>query len=34
MKSIQYLALPLLAASLVMTGCASRKPAATVEVRN
>ena len=31
MKSIQYLALPLLAASLVMTGCASRKPAATVE---
>ena len=27
---IQYLALPLLAASLVMTGCASRKPAADV----
>ncbi|MEN8411243.1 peptidoglycan-associated lipoprotein Pal [Acinetobacter bereziniae] len=31
MKAIQYLTLPLLAASLVMTGCASRKPAATVE---
>ena len=31
MNSIKYLALPLLAVSLVMTGCASRKPAATVE---
>ncbi len=28
MKALKYLALPLLAASLVMTGCASRKPAA------
>lgn len=28
MNTLKYLALPLLAASLVMTGCASRKPAA------
>lgn len=31
MNSIKYLALPLLAVSLVMTGCASRKPTANVE---
>ncbi|WP_445115429.1 peptidoglycan-associated lipoprotein Pal [Acinetobacter sp. WZC-1] len=30
MNTLKYLALPLLAASLVMTGCASRKPAAEV----
>ncbi|MBD0120596.1 peptidoglycan-associated lipoprotein, partial [Acinetobacter baumannii] len=29
MKSIKYLAFPLLSAALVMTGCASRKPATT-----
>lgn len=29
MKSIKYLALPLLSVALVMTGCASRKPATT-----
>ena len=29
MKSIKYLALPFLSVALVMTGCASRKPAAT-----
>ena len=29
MKSMKYLALPLLSAALVMTGCASRKPAST-----
>ena len=31
MKSIKYLALPFLAVSLVMTGCANRKPAAMIE---
>ena len=31
MKTLQYLALPLLAASLVMTGCASRKPAGNIQ---
>jgi len=31
MNTLKYLALPLLAASLVMTGCASRKPAANIE---
>jgi peptidoglycan-associated lipoprotein len=30
MKSIKYLAFPLLSVALVMTGCASRKPATTV----
>ena len=30
MNTIKYLALPLLAVSLVMTGCASRKPAAEI----
>lgn len=34
MNKLKYLALPLLAASLVMTGCASRKPAATIETGN
>ena len=31
MKSIKLLALPILATALVVTGCASRKPAATIE---
>ena len=31
MKSIKLLALPILATTLVVTGCASRKPAATIE---
>ena len=31
MNAIKLLALPLLTASLVMTGCANRKPASTVE---
>ena len=30
MNTLKYLALPLLAVSLVMTGCASRKPAAEI----
>lgn len=30
MQSIKYLAFPLLALSLVMTGCASRKPAVDI----
>jgi peptidoglycan-associated lipoprotein len=31
MKSIKLLALPILATALVVTGCASRKPSATIE---
>ena len=34
MIKLKYLALPLLAVSLVMTGCASRKPAANIEAGN
>ena len=34
MNKLKYLALPLLATSLVMTGCASRKPAANIEAGN
>ena len=34
MNKFKYLALPLLAVSLVMTGCASRKPAANIEAGN
>ena len=34
MNKLKYLALPLLAVSLVMTGCASRKPAANIEAGN
>lgn len=34
MNKLKYLALPILTVSLVMTGCASRKPAATVEAGN
>jgi len=31
MKALKLFVLPLLATSLVMTGCASRKPAATID---
>ncbi len=34
MNTIKYLALPLLAVSLIMTGCASRKPAAEITTGN
>ena len=34
MNKLKYLALPLLATSLVMTGCANRKPAANIEAGN
>ena len=34
MIKLKYLALPLLATSLVMTGCANRKPAANIEAGN
>ena len=34
MKTLKLLALPLLATALAMTGCASKKPAATVTVTN
>lgn len=31
MKAVQLLVLPVLATALVMTGCASRKPAAEIQ---
>ena len=34
MNKLKYLALPLLTVSLVMTGCANRKPAANIEAGN
>lgn len=34
MNKFKYLALPLLAASLVITGCANRKPTANIEAGN